>query len=389
MNKRIIRHVFTLIVMLMGVVTMNTTYAQEMFIEVDLSNNESNALVGIEDRQFTIWKLSDESLFEGKDELMDELAKKTDTELTAEYPNDIKSGTTNKDGKFKLTCTKGSYYAREINGHPNAKYVPFLFILKDKPITIKPKVGFYGSVEMLKVSGDETPLPGAKFELYQVDEEGQHRVPLLDGSYSVQGSTDEVLTTDNEGKITIQGLPEGEYIFKEIEAPEGYEIRDEETVFSIKVKETTTVKIFNYEKGKGGINFKKVSDDVEPQPIAGVKFLVTQKNGEFYDKVLKDGEDYVVTSDEQGLFLVDNLPYGEYYLWEVETPTGYYALSGPVKFVIDESSIEQMITIENKRIRPEKPVIPDTGDVTLFLVTILGIVIGTIGYLMVKEQNVE
>ena len=86
--------------------------------------------------------------------------------------------------------------------------------------------------------------------------------------------------------------------------------------------------------------------------------------------------------------MVDNLPFGEYYLWEIETPKGYLPLSGPIQFTVDKESIKQMITIENKQINPGQPLIPNTGDITLFLVTLLGLVIGTIGYMMVKEKHV-
>ena len=110
---------------------------------------------------------------------------------------------------------------------------------------------------------------------------------MRNGSYAEDGLP-EVLVTDENGKIIIANLPAGEYVFREIKAPVGYEIRVEDTFFTVEPNAVTYVEVVNFKENEGGFNFRKVSDHAEPRPLAGVKFLVTQKNGAFYDKVYKN-----------------------------------------------------------------------------------------------------
>lgn len=56
-----------------------------------------------------------------------------------------------------------------------------------------------------------------------------------------------------------------------------------------------------------------------------------------------------VKTDENGEALIDCLPYGKYYLKEIEPPQGYHRCSEEVEIVIDESSNHRLAEFINKR----------------------------------------
>lgn len=85
-----------------------------------------------------------------------------------------------------------------------------------------------GAVELLKLDGEaegEVGLAGVVFELYRSNDE------LVEGN----------LVTDSSGYLRVNGLPFGDYYFKEIEAPEDYIVFGENKPFSITESGTITV----------------------------------------------------------------------------------------------------------------------------------------------------
>lgn len=83
-------------------------------------------------------------------------------------------------------------------------------------------------IPVFKYTGTDTPLSGAKFQLY-TDEPCKNEVNVkLDGTDYLVGSTDtnkNVMTSPaSTGEFTIKGLKAGTYYLKEIEAPKGYNL---------------------------------------------------------------------------------------------------------------------------------------------------------------------
>jgi hypothetical protein len=67
------------------------------------------------------------------------------------------------------------------------------------------------------------------------------------------------------------------------------------------------------------------------------------------DNKLNENDLYIGTfvTDEEGMFTVDNLSYGSYYLVEIETLDTYELLTDPVDFEIDAEHTENELYIEN------------------------------------------
>ena len=95
-----------------------------------------------------------------------------------------------------------------------------------------------GTVTLVKTDDNENtedriPLAGAEF-VVQKTEEGKtvYAIFNTNNKNTLKGWTEQideatVLTTDNEGKITVNGLaPDTKYEFKETKAPEGYSINE-------------------------------------------------------------------------------------------------------------------------------------------------------------------
>ena len=169
-----------------------------------------------------------------------------------------------------------------------------------------------GNTKLIKVSTDGTRLQGAEFELYFVKNDGVERVPLKENVYSPSGSRNEILTTDVNGEIVLYDLPIGDYMFKELKAPNGYMVRQAETYFTINSSRSTEVRIVNYRAGEGGFKFKKISED--GTPLMGAKFMVTKKVGDIFEKVMVNNVEYVVESTAEGYFAVDGLPLGSIFM---------------------------------------------------------------------------
>lgn len=104
----------------------------------------------------------------------------------------------------------------------------------------------------------------------------------------------------------------------------------------------------------GGKKFKKHEKDHENQALKGAEFVVTRKDPSDPNKkqYLKEGANkrewvavatdypnaHKITSNEQGLFEITGLEYGDYELVEVKAPNGFQKLDQPFEFEITKDS---------------------------------------------------
>jgi len=173
------------------------------------------------------------------------------------------------------------------------------------------------------------------------------------------------LITDKEGKVTESNLPLGEYYIKEVSTAKGYLIDEKIYDINLSYKNenteviTNTIKIKNYLL-KGNLIINKYETNTT-NPIPNTLIEIHSSNNEIV---------YKGYTNSEGQILIENLPYGEYYLSETEASTGYRLLEDKISFQITEK--ETTINVYNERIK-----VPNTG-LSLSKIDILLIVLITL-----------
>ena len=177
---------------------------------------------------------------------------------------------------------------------------------------------------------------------HQITINGNRAADFFDGTYE----------TDADGKITISGLPAGDYYAVETDTPDGYENPDTKYYFTIVPNKTVRI---NGDDGNGEI-INKVTpaachvfkvDETANKALNGGEFTIYADvaNTDFYGKPLFDSSDTVpavtarnlatgevtveegrwvpiqtVTTKEGGMAEFDDLPRGRYLVTETKAP---------------------------------------------------------------------
>lgn len=234
------------------------------------------------------------------------------------YSEDFKSSTvyeytTGDDGYTNLdnwNQQNKTVYVRE-------KFVPAPYIKSDEIKTFKVTNG--GNVELKFVNkkskgeirilkADNTTgkgLAGAEFELYKNSVDKSNLIGKFD--------------TKNDGKLTIDSLELGKYILREIKAPEGYFIdnNNRDTEFNLEYKNQTVEKVVVDKK----ITNEKITTEVELTKKDTMNLKnVPGATVEFEN--VKTKEKKTAVTDADGKIKI-TLTYGEWIYKETIAPVGY------------------------------------------------------------------
>ncbi|MFC6808150.1 SpaA isopeptide-forming pilin-related protein [Lactococcus lactis subsp. hordniae] len=173
-------------------------------------------------------------------------------------------------------------------------------------------VNYQGSAELIKHDSKGQALEGAIFKV--VDADGK--------------TVKENLTSDKDGKVSIDGLAPGDYSFVETQAPSGYILNTTPANFNISSEEEGEQKVViasdNFINYQGSAEL--IKHDSNGQALEGAVFKVIDADG----KTVKEG----LTSDKDGKVLIDNLAPGDYSFVETQAPTGYILNTSQVDFTI-------------------------------------------------------
>lgn len=388
-------------------------------IKVPVSNNMKN----VSGRVFEVYKISN-SYPNDEQKLLSELDKKSDAELKKAYPYIVTNPTVydkEKDaGIVNITLSNGTYLVKEVDKGKSPKVESFLIIMnlsKNKDLVVLPKYEYETpdnpppppdeTVELLKVSDKGDRLKGVGFRLYRVFDRSYEEVPLRGNVYDPKGSKN-ILYTDSNGKIIVKNLPKGKYVFREVEALEGYKIVEKDNSFEIYSIEGKRIKVVNVKEEKPKYGVKFIKTDENGISLEGAEFKVYEKIGNQEKPVLKDGKFYIIKSGEDGRFAITDLDKGSYVLWETEAPKGYIKSNRKFPFEITGDSYDKgtlQIKNEKEKEEPKPPVknddvnnkppakrtkdMPKTGDITLIISSIAGIILIAMGSKMIlsKEED--
>lgn len=452
---KILKKILMVMVMVAMVVTSTSFAAGDYSITVTVDKKLGEARGDI-----SLWKVSGKQVpYDNKSSKLDELNKLSVEELNSKYSNPTVLAFNENQIVFdKLSA--GAYYMRDTSGIKRDKdIVPALINLPNdledgsKNITIHAKESST-NVRLVKVDESGNPLKGAKFKLLvrrgseyvelknkatmkkddklelspndddiskvkseeKTDEskdtnskEVKKEEKSSEESKNKEKSDEDLYISNESGEIIINDIKKGDYIFREVEAPAGYLIKNIDTKFTISDK-SVELRVVNSKTStdKGRHDFMKTDEAKKPLGGAMFKVMTKNKDGKF-EPVKKDGKDYIVTSADNGKFAVEDMDYGKYYLVEIKAPEGFILLSEPVEFEIKKQADDKTISIAfitNKRdtitrrrtpgddiTRRRTPGgditrrIPKTGDIRFFMSMIGGAIMFFIGKWIIAKDD--
>lgn len=456
-NMKILKKILMVMVMVAMVATSTSFAAGDYSITVTVDKKHGDVT-----GKMSLWKVSDEQIADSeKSTVLGDLNKLSVDNLNSTYKNATDVEFSNNEAVFK-NLDRGAYYVRDTSGIKRDKEIASVLVnLPDdvegdsKNVTIHAKHSST-NVRLVKVDESGNPLKGAKFKLLvrrgseyvelknkatmkkddklelspedddrskvqseenadeskdensksEKDEE-KSKDEKKEEKSSVESKneekSDEGLYISNEsGEIIINDIKKGDYIFREVEAPAGYVIKNVDTKFTISDK-SVELRVVNSKTStdKGRHDFMKTDEAKKPLGGAMFKVMTKNKDGKF-EPVKKDGKDYIVTSADNGKFAVEDMDYGKYYLVEIKAPAGFILLSEPVEFEIKKQADDKTIsiafitnksdTITRRRTTPGGDItrggkIPKTGDIGFFMSMIGGAIMFFIGKWIIAKDD--
>ncbi|SFH78081.1 LPXTG-motif cell wall anchor domain-containing protein/conserved repeat domain-containing protein [Tindallia magadiensis] len=206
-----------------------------------------------------------------------------------------------------------------------------------------------GSLQMTKVDAEDNnrKLEGATFELFRK-------------SGDIFVSTGITVMTDENGFAEITDLPYGDYILREITAPDGYYLSSEDQNFKIEShEEIVVIEVENDKIPEGNLVINKL-DALSKIGIPGVEFEVYNQDGDLVTTITTDGDGM---AEAESLFVGTEGEFATYTLKESVTPDGYHP-SEEDKIITIEEGTGNAFTIENQPYRGLEIIKIDSRDET-------------------------
>lgn len=361
------------------------------------------------------WKIPDEKTEDLKNpqsqlDFVNLYKEKTNEEISkdlGELKSSNKSEENKNNGMYFARIEgleKGAYLLRYRSNDQSKLYIPFLAIIDENTenhLTIYPKKA-PDSLMLTKRDGDDPDkkvLPGVGFIV--VNEKGEtlkfnkfdEKSDKAEFVYNKDGEFSEIFT-DQKGQIKLYGLTE-KVKFKETKPLEGYK----KDLVESKFFQKGSTELFNQkEKPENYFSFQKI-DGINNNPLEGAVFKVQEKTKDGYKDLDDKGKVYTLTSGKDGEFKTKNLPYGDYRLIETKAPQGYVPELDAVDFTIGETSSNKTIKVKNykpttpgpkggnNRLSKRVDAMAKTGDATIYLILLLGLLMIGVGVKFVRAKE--
>ena len=243
----------------------------------------------------------------------------------------------------------GSYYIKEMATDEhyilNDEQYAFIFDYAGQDTeTVEIKVNdgkpienklIYGSVSGKKVDENGKALAGAVIGIFKADETeftAEHAFMTV--------------KSGEDGSFAFKKVPYGNWIVKEIEAPEGFVLDGTAHAVTIDRNEQVIEAEITNEYIHGNIRLTKVDADYPDNKLTGATFEVYKDvNG---DGKLDDKDELVGNLEETsvGIYEIQELLYGKYLVKETKAPEGFVLDGGVYSVSITED--EKTYDVENK-----------------------------------------
>lgn len=410
-NKNLISSIFLMVIL--QLVAPLLAYAESgnsLRINTNYTDENSKQIVV---EYVDYWKVPDDKIEniekpENQLDLINSYKDKYDEEISKDL-GEMKTSNKSEENNgmaFALIkgLEKGVYLLRYRSNDPSRPYIPFLAIIDENTentLTIYPKKA-PDTLTLTKRDKDDTTkvLAGVGFNVINKkgeilkfnkikDENGNEQL-----TYSPNGKITEILT-DQKGQIKLFGLEE-EVKFKETKPLKGYEKNvGKESEF----KRSGSIELLNEkDKPENYFSFQKI-DGTNNDPLKGAIFKVQEKTKDGYKDLDDKGKVYTLTSGKDGEFKTKNLPYGDYRLIETKAPQGYVPELDAVDFTIGETSSNKTIKVKNykpttpgpkggnNRLSKRVDAMAKTGDATIYLILLLGLLMIGVGVKFVRAKE--
>ena len=244
--------------------------------------------------------------------------------------------------------------------------------------TVKQKVVLEKG-KLTKVTFENTKKPTI-VEIIKKDKETNEI--LAGATFVIKNSKGEEIETwiSTKESHKITGLPEGDYIIEELNAPAGYIKTNEKHSVTLEAGKPITITFYNTKEVieiDSALKILKVNGETN-EPLAGAKLVLKDKSG-------NEVASWITTTEE---YIINNIKPGTYYLSEVEAPEGFVLSTEVIEIIVTEDGGTVMVTFYNT---PEVEV-PNTATSISKTMIGLGIVATVIGGSVIfitlrKEEN--
>lgn len=240
----------------------------------------------------------------------------------------------NKSGYATTRLNKGKYEIEEISASDG--YV----INKQKiNLTVDENIEFNGLYHDIDFYND---TPKGKISITKLDEDGKYLENVEFGIYDEDYKLIKKVKTDKNGYAFIENLEIGTYYVKELSANEGYildekyhkvkiEYVDDKTEFIEKKLEFTNKKI------KCDVTY--ITSNKDGIGIENIEINVYNDLGE----IVYNGK-----TNKDGKIIIEDLPYGNYYIKQLTVPSGYILNKEQVDFSVNDISCLSDINVINE-----------------------------------------
>ena len=214
-----------------------------------------------------------------------------------------------------------------------------------------------------------------------VSKTGSNGDYLFNSLKSNAATESEKLVLDKNGKISIKNLPAGKYTLVEVKAPKGYSKAGSITI-NITDDDTKSVTVVN-SRDNGKISIKKIFKNTDGLTVeassemkSAVKFVIFSSDGKYVSKTGSNGnyrfldfsserkDSEIFSLDQDGNFILSNLPTGKYRLREIATDSGYKKSNDVIFNISKDQSIDKKIinTAKEQTVIITKTAIDENGN---------------------------
>ncbi|MGN1457557.1 MAG: collagen binding domain-containing protein, partial [Acutalibacteraceae bacterium] len=213
----------------------------------------------------------------------------------------------------------------------------------------------------LKIENKQIPASVVliKYEALEDGTKNPANVPIDNAGYQLYDSDDNLLgtyMTDEKGKIYVEDLTFGTYYFKETIAAKGYEKYPDKIYFTLDGNHTdAALEVETTDTRLTGQLWMQKVDDIG-QYVSGAKYALFRKSDDVQVDVKGQPSDITFTTNAEGIFedgtyvqdgVLQGLYWGEYYLKEVESPTGYELNDTKYYITVNRDNANDIIFLDN------------------------------------------